>query len=140
MMMEVAFRAALLQSPALQSLVDDRVYPVVLPQAVTLPAITYQIATNISYYSQTGASRLASPRMQVDLYARTHLGVVQLRDTVMAAISGLKGEFGSPPVRLQGVFRTMELDAYEEQLEASGPRMWRKTLDFNVWFEEHYNG
>lgn len=139
-MMEVAFRQALLQSPGLVALVSTRVYPVILPQAPMLPAITYQIVTNDSEYSMEGPSRLADPRMQIDLYAGTALGVQQLRDAVMAALSGTKGVFGSPPVRIQGIFRTMELDAYEEQLEASGPRMWRKTLDFNLWFEENYNG
>jgi hypothetical protein len=137
-MIEQAFRAALLRSDAVRRLLAARVYPVVLPQAPQYPAATYQMVSNWSEYSHDGASRFADSRIQVDLYATTHGEVAALRNAVMGALSGAKGGFGEPTVRIQGVFRVMELDAYEAALETAGPRVWRKTLDFRVIFEEDY--
>jgi hypothetical protein len=139
-MIEEALRAMLVQSAPVAALVSGRVYPVVLPQAPEYPAVTYQMVTNDSEYSHGGPSRLATPRFQLDLYAQTFKGVITLRNAVMFAMSGTRGLFGSPPVRIQGVFRVMELDAYEQLLAPAGPRVWRKTLDFNLFFEEVYNG
>lgn len=139
-MIEVAIRTALTDAAAVAALVSNRVYPVVLPEAPIYPAITYTIVTGSSEYAMQGASKLASPRIQLDLYAATHFGVLQLKGAVMATLSGFSGTVGSPPVKIYGAFRSMELDAYEQQLERSGPTVWRKTLDFTVWFKETYNG
>jgi hypothetical protein len=137
---ELALRDLLLQAPAIAALVGTRVHPVILPQAPVYPAITYQQITGLSHYSQQGPSALADTRFQLDLYAGSHTGVLQLRDAVMQRISGAQGLYGSPPVQIQGAFRSMERDAYEQQLERSGPTVWRKSLDFNIWFTEVYNG
>ncbi|HSH40542.1 MAG TPA: DUF3168 domain-containing protein [Arenicellales bacterium] len=139
-MIEVAIRAALLAAPSVSALVGPRVWPIVLPDAPEYPAITYQIVTGGSEYSMQGTSRLANPRVQVDLYAETHMDLLQLKGAVMATLSGLRGIVGSPPVRIHGVFREMEQDFYEQQLERSGPTVWRKSLDFTVWFKEQYDG
>jgi hypothetical protein len=32
----------------------------------------------------------------------------------------------------------MERDGYEGGLSRAGPRLWRKSIDFNVWFEESF--
>lgn len=139
-MIELALRSLLLANTRVATLVQSRVYPVHLPQAPVYPAITYQVITGASEYSHDGPSQLANLRVQFDLYAGSHVSVLQLRNAVMQALSGTSGVYGSPPVRIQGVFRTMEVDAYEQQLERSGPRVWRKTLDFNLWFTEVYDG
>lgn len=139
-MIELALRTLLLATPSVAALVQSRVHPVHLPQAPAYPAVTYQVITGASEYSHDGPSQLANLRVQFDLYAGTHEGVLQLRSAVMQALSGASGVYGSPPVRIQGVFRTMEVDAYEQQLERSGPVVWRKTLDFNLWFTEVYDG
>lgn len=138
-MIELALRSLLLENTRVATLVQSRVHPVHLPQAPVYPAITYQVVTGASEYSHDGPADLANLRVQYDLYAADHLGVLTLRDALMHALSGAKGFYGSPPVEVQGVFRTMETDAYEQQLERSGPTVWRKTLDFNVWFTEVYD-
>jgi hypothetical protein len=137
-MIETALRALLLASPGVSTLVGARVYMTILPPAVTYPAVTYQIVSGESHYSHQGPSDLGSPRVQVDCYAETDIGVLALRDAVMAALSGFKGHAGSPPVIIQGVFRAMERDGYEGGLARAGPRLWRKSIDFNVWFEESF--
>lgn len=139
-MIEVALRAALIAAPSVSALVGSRVYPTVLPQAPEYPAMTYQFITGGSEYSMQGPSKLASPRVQLDLYATEHMQLLQLKGAVMSTLSGLRGVVGSPPVRIYGAFREMEQDAYEQQLERSGPSVWRKSLDFTLWFKETYDG
>ena len=78
-MIEQAVRALLTSNVAVAPLVAGRVFPVILPQAVTYPAITYQTITGASTYSMDGSSELANPRFQFDLYATTFDAVTQLK-------------------------------------------------------------
>lgn len=138
MNIEIALRTVLVDAPAVAALVDTRVYPMVLPQDPTYPAITYQTITGSSEYSMEGPSNLAAPRMQLDLYAGTAGALFDLRGAVMKALSGFAGAVGSPPVKIYGAFKQMEIDRYEQDLEQAGPRVWHKTLDFQLWFKEAY--
>lgn len=135
-MIEEALRAVLLADAGVAALVGTRVYPLVLPQAGTLPAITYQVVAGDADYVMEGASGLAFKRVQVDCWADTYSAAAGLRAAVTAALGGFAGSAGSPAVRIQGAFKTMEADGYEDALERAGPRLWRKTIDFNVHFEE----
>jgi hypothetical protein len=135
-MIEVALRTVLLAGPPVAVLVGTRIYPVVLPEAPVYPAITYQIITGSSEYAMQGPSQLASPRFQIDLYAATSMALFTLKAALMETLSGFRGIVGSPPVHIRGAFREMELDAYEQELERAGPKVWRKTLDFRVWHKE----
>lgn len=137
-MIEQGLRALLTSDVAVSPLVGNRVYPVILPQAVTYPAITYQTITAASTYSMDGSSELANPRMQLDLYASSFDGVTVLKAAVMKCLSGFVGTVGTPPVEIQGVFRVSETDAFEQEIDGPGPRVWRKTLDFIIWHKEIY--
>lgn len=137
-MIETALRSLLIADPDVAALVGARVYLTVLPPAPAYPAITYQVVTGESHYAMEGPADLASPRVQIDCYAETDIGVLQVKGAVMKALSGFSGAVGSPPVKIQGAFKAMEVDGYEAGLTKAGPRVWRKTLDFNIWFEETF--
>jgi hypothetical protein len=135
-MIEQAIRTALINHGAVAALVSARVYPVNLPQATRYPAITYQTVSGSSTYSMDGSSNLANPRVQFDLYAETFDGLVFLKAAVMDCLSGFVGT--SANVDIQGVFRVFESDGFEQQIDGPGPRVWRKTLDFTIWYKETY--
>lgn len=121
-----------------QAVAGTRIYPDVLPQSVVYPACTYAVVTGAAAYHLGGASNLADPRLQIDIYGSTKAQVVAVYRAMMAALSGFSGGVGSPAVVIQGIFKTMETDSFAGDMENAGPRTFRKTVDFNIWFEEHF--
>lgn len=114
----------------------NHVYPVILPQAFEPPALTYQVVAGDRIYALDQPSDLANPRIQIDCWAETYAGVIALRDAVMTALSGFKGDAGSPPVGIYGAFKVLELDGFEDPLLRAGKTLHRKTLHFEIWFRE----
>ncbi len=72
----------------LAALVDTRVYPMLLPQGATLPALTYQRISTVQTYSHQGDSGLATVRMQVDCWGATYASAKAVAAQVKAALSG----------------------------------------------------
>lgn len=121
-----------------QAVAGTRIYPDVLPQGAIYPACTYMVVSGAADYHLGGPSDLADPRLQLDLYGETKAQVVALYRAVMAALSGFSGSVGSPPVKIQGIFKAMETDNFAGDMENAGPRTFRKTVDFTIWFEESF--
>jgi hypothetical protein len=73
------------------AIVSNRIYPMVLAQKATLPAIRYQRISGIPEHSHDGVSGFEVAVMQVDCYAETYLGAIALRDAVQAGMDGFNG-------------------------------------------------
>ena len=107
---------------SVSALVVARIYPVVLPQSVTLPAITYSRISGGQVNSLSGYSGLEQPRIQVDAWATTHVVVKELRDAVHAAMNGAT------------TFRALlesDMDLYEDDT-----KIYRISMDFFVTNED----
>jgi hypothetical protein len=74
-----------LQQDTINTAVDGRIYPLVLPADSPLPAITYQIVGGSSQGTQDthGTQRY---RVQVDCWGETYGDAVTLRNAVIAAL------------------------------------------------------
>lgn len=113
--------------------VDDRIYPVKLPQNPTLPAITYQIISGLRGYTQDGKDGVTDYRVQINIDAYSYAECRTVRDAIAAGISGVSHEsFGSPSVELLKVFIDSERDAFQSAVDAEGPEIFRKSLDLLV--------
>src|SRR5690554_4182708 len=124
---------------AIATLIGGNIYPAALPQKPVYPAVTYQAVTGNTDYSFDGPSGLVMTRMQLDLYANSYADIIMLKRSVMAALSGFRGPVGSPPLAMvYGAFHVMERDEFQEDMERAGPRVWRKSLDFNIWHKEEF--
>lgn len=134
MNVETALFSLLTGDAGVGALVSTQVYPLILPQGHTLPAITYQAVSGAEGYTQAGGDGLHDYRQQFDLYAATFLEAASLRDAVDALMSGHRGAIGATGFFLQGAFKLFERDNYGDPLAASGPRYYRKTLDYQLWF------
>lgn len=128
-MIEPGLVSYLSAHPLVTTLVGTRVYPLELPQGVTLPAITYQRISGPRVRSQSGPSGLAHPRIQLNCWARDYAGAVQLADVVRRALDGYRGAMGSTIV--QASFLDNDLDGHEPDTG-----LWRRTLDVILWHEE----
>lgn len=76
---------------ALGPIVNNRVYPLVMPQAATIPAVVYTRIANNAQNVLEGGSTLDQVRIQIDTYATTFAECRNIADQVRSAIEGIKG-------------------------------------------------
>lgn len=102
---------------ALESLVDGRVFPSVLPMGFALPAIVYITSGVDPNNTICGASDDEEVRIQVDLYAKTMKEVLSLRKQVFTAIEGA----------FESVIRMNDFDGYEPDT-----KLFRRIIEFSI--------
>lgn len=133
--MENDLRTLVLSDAAVADLVGERLHPLVMPQAPTLPAITYQVISSRHAQSHSGVSGYGISRVQFSCYARAYDQVRSLALALLRALAAYRGNqtYSSPPIALETKFAILlidERDSYEEE-----PFLWRKDLDFEVQWE-----
>lgn len=134
-------RAFVLGDATIAGLIGSRLYPNILPQNPTLPAMTFTWISGVRFHHLTAAEGLAGPRIQFDCWARTYLGAEALFEALRLALDGFQGMIGGPPAtqRIQGAFLDSDRDLYEESAEqgtGSGVGLYRRSADFLVYYEE----
>ncbi|MEN6474136.1 MAG: DUF3168 domain-containing protein [Syntrophaceae bacterium] len=120
-MLEDALHAHLLASTAVTSLASTRIYPVLLPQDPTLPAITYQRISNDPQNTMGGHGDLYNPRIQIDAWARSYSEIKSLELAIRTAMEAASA------------FSALEMsdqDLYEPDME-----IYRISIDFSCWFK-----
>ena len=73
---------------ALSTAAATRIHPVVLPQKVSLPAIVYELITDVPSNTAGGTSGTHETRIEVLSMAATYSAVKALAAAVMAGVSG----------------------------------------------------
>lgn len=110
-------------------LIGDRIYPQVLPQDPTLPAVTYRRISAIRVRSQDGPSGVARPRYQLDAWSRSYAEADAVAAAVRTRLDGYRGDIGGETI--QGAFADVDRDLYDEALRLHG-----RSADYLVWHEE----
>lgn len=118
------------------AIVSTRVYPNVLPQNVVYPAIRFQrISTPRSQYrTLDGKANYASPRMQIDCWALTHSGVIDLAQAVYGLLEGFNGTVGG--LRIDAVSTEDEGADVEQDIGPSSVAVFRQRIDVIVFHAE----
>lgn len=116
------------------AIVSTRIYPQVIPQGGTMPAITYQRISGPRLRSLAGASTLAHPRFQINCWATTYKGASQLEDAVRAAFDDYLGTVLS--VGIQAVDLQDDGDMLEVAEEQRDRRRFGRRMDFEIWHVE----
>lgn len=111
------------------ALVGARVYPQVLPQTPTYPAITYQRVSGGNMQSLAGPTGLGHPRVQIDCWAKTQAAVLALAKQVRIAFDGWNGSAGGVTVR--ACMFDQERDFYEPETSD-----YRVSMDFIFFYDE----
>jgi hypothetical protein len=142
---EVGLRLLILADPAVATLLGDRAYPLVLPQAPTLPALTYQrIPGGTRVESHGGDSGLTQARIQLDCWAETYLAAKEALQAVRLALQRYNralAKGAAVPVtdgagdvlRIRKVGVTLDRDDYEDEETI---KQFRAGMDALVWFFE----
>lgn len=98
------------------AIVSNRVYPVVIPQKGTLPAITYQRVSGRRENGISGAGELVAVRVQVDCWAESYSSVRALADAASAALIAA------------GFLPVGDRDGFEDEV-----LVHRVILEFTIW-------
>jgi len=132
MIIEEALYAYLTNYAELTALVGDRIYPVILPQNTTLPAVTFQRISGIREYSQSGPSGLAHPRFQFSCWAEKYEEAKAVAEQIRLALEGYKGMMGgSDGVRVDAIYVEDDHDIYDPETKE-----YHVALDAIIWHEE----
>ncbi|MGE0294967.1 MAG: DUF3168 domain-containing protein [Hyphomonadaceae bacterium] len=131
--MEDSLNAALREDAAVGAIVgagaSARVYPLVLPQSVNLPAVTYQRISTPRVVTTTlsGPNARVNCRMQVDCWAGTFAQAKALSSAVRAALLSADS------------FTAIAIDnrdLYEPGDRADGLSIFRSSADYSCWYLE----
>jgi hypothetical protein len=130
-MIESALRTRILGDAGISALIGTRIFPLILPQATSFPALTYQRISGERMHSHDGPSGLAGPRIQIDTWATSYIGAKQLADLIRQRIDGFKGTVGSDEI--EGIFMDTEREFYED---GDLLKLFRVSMDFFVYYDE----
>lgn len=117
--LETLIYALLAADSPVSTLVSTRIYPLVLPQDVVLPAITYTRISGGQVSSLDGYSGLENPRIQVDAWAASYSGVKDLAAKIVTAMNG-SATFSATILS--------DTDFFEDET-----KIYRVSLDFSAW-------
>lgn len=116
--------------------VEERVYPQILPQNPTYPAISYSVISSAVAHTVEGLAGYARTVFQVSVWAKTTnadgSGYEQAREIaeeLRVSLSGFRGYFGD--VQVHSCFLTGRRDLYSNDAIVFGT-----SLDFAVSHEE----
>ena len=131
--LEYALFDYLTTDPGLSALVDTRVFPGKIPEigGEVFPAIAWNriSATRVRTYDPfEDFDAFTTARVQFDAWAKTWEEAVQVGEALLAALSGYGGDMSGALVTAHAI---NEFDDHD-----SGTKLFRRTLDFEVTYED----
>lgn len=124
-----ALQTYILADATVAGLVGSRMYPAILPQDPTMPAITYQYISGASVISNDGPTGLENPTFQIDHWSSSYSQMDALFEAVRKRINGASGTFSG--VEVQGIFLVRKRDLYDNDA-----KLHRRTADYEIWNQE----
>jgi len=115
-------------------LVATRIYPMLVPQGVAMPAIVYEQLTGPREHTMDGPFGMAGPVFNINCWSASYSQARTLADYVRIALDGYKGTVGT--IKIYGAFLNNEADLREGSPDVKGTERFGKQLTFAVWFEE----
>ena len=107
-MIEKAFRQYVLDDAAITALIVVRIYRLIPPQKLTVPALVFVLVSDVRGHHLRGPDGLATTRVQLDAYAVTPDAMTTLVNLCRARLDGKAVDWtdgASPPTRSRVVVR-----------------------------------
>lgn len=108
-MIDQAVYSLLSTDAAIAALVGTRIYPIILPQTPTFPAITYTKVGAGRYVQHGGSVGVIDTTIQIDCYDTTILGAKNLAAAVVARCHALAGTYSTTKIFLASVINELDL-------------------------------
>jgi len=116
----------------LAALTGTRVYPMRLPQNVTLPAVVYRIISKTPQQQLQGGSGLYVARVQVTAFGSSYDSAWDTADQVLLALHDFTGLLGGAGGVQCDVTIINQVDLMDPQPEAT---VYYIASDFEVWLQ-----
>lgn len=129
MLLESDLTEFILEDTDISAMIDDRIYPIVLPQSPDVPALTYFRVSGARFTTMEGPNELMNPKFQINSWAETYSEAKTLANLVMERLHGYRGAFNAEEVL--GIFLNNEEDLIEDLDD--GTRFYRVRMDFLLW-------
>jgi len=114
--LEEAVYSLLVANAGVLALLSTRIYPLVVPQDASMPALAYQRISSVPVRSHSGFASLTRTRMQITCEAATYASAKAVAVAVRRAVESYVGTVGS--VSIRGAFVENESDSFAEGIEA----------------------
>lgn len=101
----------LLSRESITDKVNDRIYPVKLPQRISFPAVCYTRISNMRFATHSGQSDLKRVRLQFSVYSKTYTDAVLISREIKDALHCFKGNMGN--LQVGAAFLESENDSYD---------------------------
>lgn len=124
----------LVADPALNALVDDRVYRKIAPENPTLPYVTYFSVDRPRIHLIRYSTDIVQERVQVDCWAATDGAAQNVADAIREELDGFVGNMGG--TRVLGCTHVDESDTMEAPLAASETPIHRVRQDYMISYVE----
>ena len=134
-MLEEALNSVLIGNAAVGALVGARVYPLVIPEEATLPAVAYQRVSGVRDTAHSDAQGFpgelgwAMGRVQLTINAETYSAAKSVARAIRKALNGKRGSMGGLMVHLARIEN--EQDGYNQTSKRCTVR-----LDVVVYYTE----
>lgn len=124
MSLETEVRARLAADGAVAALVGTRITPILLPQAPTYPALTYQRISGPRWQVLEGPGGGETARLQIDAWAASYLAAQGLAAAVRGSLNGFIGTLATLRVAIR-------LDNERDDFE-DAPEVYRVIQDYRI--------
>ncbi len=128
-MIEQAVYDILRNDALVEAIAGDRIYPLLMPQNATYPAITYQRISTDRARSLSGRDYEKRVRLQVDVWSKTFGEAKSLSTAVAAALDDYAGVLAG--LQIGACSLVDERDEFESKAD-----YFRSSLDFLIGYEE----
>lgn len=133
MSLETGIYKLLSANSAVAALVGTRIYPVIVPEGATFPAVVYQrIDTARNANTFDNSAELPVARMQITCWAENFADVVSLQVAVQNVLAGFHGLADDTTV--QACLVSDMRDTWEYEISTVG--LFRRDVDFEIAYEE----
>jgi hypothetical protein len=130
----VAVRAKLTSDSTVTNLVSTRIYPSVLPQNVTLPAIRYETTTSRPASQLSGGAGFATSNVSIDIFGVSHIEAYNVQQAIRESLQDWTGTSNS--VEMVSVQVTNIREDYLAPVDASDVGKYRVDIDVEILHEQ----
>ncbi len=116
--------------------VSTRIYPQTAPNGTAYPFITFSVISETNDHSMTGATGLANPIIQVDIWSATIASRVSGSEAIRNALDGFTGDMGTENLNIRSCFLSNRSNFEESDTEGKGQPTYRSSMDFSIWHVE----
>ena len=133
-MIEEALVSRLVADPTVAGLAGDRIFPLLIPQALYAeasrqPCLVYQRTSTDTDATFCETIGLRATQIQIDAYARRYQEARELGRAAREALTDFRGDVSG--LHIDRVTLANEFDGLDEE-----PGLYRRSLTFLVWFTE----